>query len=939
MKKCFCFIILFFMHIAWSTEQNMSSDSSTIDITEDTFSEDQDSLPPLDVYPELVTFVEAGYPDSLIPQGITGAVTLSLLVSEEGTVDSVGLITGLHPVLDSLAVGAATRFLFTPGSAGGKSVPVYITYEYVFSGIDTYDTIPEYENVSGRLLQKGTRKPVSDAVVVAVFNDPETEISDSSTRSIIIGTDTLSFDSYLQKAGSFEGQSFENGHLVTTSDSAGFFRFISLPPGTVLLKVIANGCKQFTDNIEIRSGEKLDLLYRIEQQSYYDDNEIVVYGKQEEKEVSRRPLEAKIARRVPGFSGDVVKAVQALPGVARPMFGSTEIIIRGADWGDNGYYVDGIPIPTLWHTMDNLSVLNSNIIESIQLYSGGFGVQYGNVLGGVIDVQLKQASKDRWHCIADINLNRASLVLQIPFSEKLSFIGSARREYFMSLVSFFAETFADQVLDFSSYYYDYSLRLDYTPAAAHAISVSLLGAKDTLFQIFSREESGEDEGFSMGSNYKLGILGWDWKLSERWKNSFRYGIGPNSDKYNLTDDLAASKVSLSGFKHTIRNNLHFFPARKMSATLGIDIQLAPTTYKSTFKGYYWEDFERKDTSFSEQFDNLVGSVGGFLSCEIKPNDNWSITPEYRLDYFPDLQYSGSLIPELWNYENPKRFKWPYEPSFRLSSRYTLLPKHTVKGSLGSYNRSPGYAANDVWGNPDLEPSRGAQYTLGYEWTISDLISFDMQGYLNHQWDKPQWVWGKELTDDQEEHLVNRGKARMRGIEFFLRHDQSSRLFGWLSYSLAYSERYDYREKKWLVFDRNILNNLQLVLSYTLPKDNNLGLRLQYTDGYPYTPVKRVLYYDATDFRYVPEYGEYNSAKHTPYIGLDLRYEKKIAFKRTMMTFYISLDRILHFLQFITKDDGTPFYFPAEYPTYNYDYSKFEGFANFPSVSFGLTLEI
>jgi hypothetical protein len=350
-----------------------------------------------------------------------------------------------------------------------------------------------------------------------------------------------------------------------------------------------------------------------------------------------------------------------------------------------------------------------------------------------------------------------------------------------------------------------------------------------------------------------------------------------------------------------------------------------------------KNYGQRDTTFQRSTNFINGSVGGYISCEIKPLTNLSITPEYRLDYYPGLNFCGSLIPEFWDYDSKADFRWSYEPSLRLSSRYTLFPKHILKGSLGSYNKSPEYDANDTWGNPELEPARGSQYSLGYEWQISDLVSLDMQGYINKQWNKAQWVYGDELLANETKHIENRGKGRMRGLELFLRHNQGKRFFGWISYTLAYSERYDFKEKKWIVFDRNILNNLQVVSSINLKKNKNIGLRFQYTDGYPYTPAK-TSYYDATNFQYVPTLGETNSKKYAPFIGLDIRFEKKVAYKHSMMTFYVGCDRILHFLQYIKKDNGDPLYFPAEMPTYNIDFSKFEGFANYPSPSFGLSVE-
>ena len=69
--------------------------------------------------------------------------------------------------------------------------------------------------------------------------------------------------------------------------------------------------------------------YRISRESY-DNYEIVVYGKAEKKEVARQTLSVSEIKRVPGFGGDAIKVVRALPGVARPSFVSGDIIIRGS---------------------------------------------------------------------------------------------------------------------------------------------------------------------------------------------------------------------------------------------------------------------------------------------------------------------------------------------------------------------------------------------------------------------------------------------------------------------------------------------------------------------------------------------------------------------------------------------------------------------------------
>lgn len=105
--------------------------------------------------------------------------------------------------------------------------------------------------------------------------------------------------------------------------------------------------------------------------------------------------------------------------------------------------------------------------------------------------------------------------------------------------------------------------------------------------------------------------------------------------------------------------------------------------------------------------------------------------------------------ELWDYNSNKtKFRWSYEPTFRIQSRYRIFPEQTIKAALGTYNLSPKLMAIDKYGNPNLDPARSSQYSIGYQWQISDLLSFDIQGYLNKQWDKAQDVLWKELKEDE-----------------------------------------------------------------------------------------------------------------------------------------------------------------------------------------------
>lgn len=91
-------------------------------------------------------------------------------------------------------------------------------------------------------------------------------------------------------------------------------------------------------------------------------------------------------------------------------------------------------------------------------------------------------------------------------------------------------------------------------------------------------------------------------------------------------------------------------------------------------------------------------------------------------------------------------------------------------------------------------------------------------------------------------------------------------------------------------------------------------------------------------RYQSSSGKKRSERYPPFVGIDLSYSKKWLLKKSTITTYVELMRLLHFLKYVKRKDGTPIYAPFEAYAYNYDFSSLEGMAMFPVASFGVTWE-
>jgi TonB family protein len=849
--------------------------------------------------PVLVDFVRADYPPALLKQGVEGTVTMTLLVSEQGRVDSVAVIGGVHPELDSAVARAAARFVFTPAQAGGRPVPVLITYEYHVRFEDVVAPVEQRVNFTGIVVERGTRTPVEGANVYLSYQD--------STGDTALG---MPFTFYLKKIGALDGQSFQDNAVATATDSLGRFSFKSLPSGTVKVVIAAPYCERFIDRVVVLRDMALDVIFRVDRLSY-SDYEIVVYGKQERKEVSTRTLTVMEIQKLPGFSGDAIKVIQSMPGVARPTFVSGDIVVRGAPTWDSRFYLDGVLIPTLYHYGGLKSTYNSDALKSIDFYPGGFSSRFGSAVAGVVDLAGRNARRDRFHGYGDVNLIDASVMVEGPVGKKGGLLATVRRSHAGDLLNWAVQDagIIDLPVSVAPYYYDFVVRGDAAVGRSNSLFCTLFGSRDALELVVPFFRGGSSEVDSLAnrvqesSTFTMAIAGADSRIGDRFVNSARIAVNRDSGDASF---LGFARFGYGGWEYTIRDELRWTHSRRYVFAAGLD--------------FWWMDycqrsvFPNADNTFQyDTLDSHFGLVAPYVFFEWRPAEKVLVVPGLRFDYYHELKHDGAVVPEFWHYtafDNRRGISG--EPSLRLSARYETAPGQTAKFSIGTYNQSPqpmGFVTHTSLGNPFLPATKARHIVGGYEWRITDLVSVDIQAYHNQQWDIPVQTSIEELMRDPSTPRFSPGGiARMYGMELLLRHDQGGRFFGWLAYSLSRSERYA-GGTCWNVYGKDQPHNLQIVGSYRLPYEWQAGARLRFVSGNPETPVTGSVY-DVTNGYYRPLYGAVNSSRVDPFFQTDMRIDKKFIFDKWMLSFYLDCQNIFFYL-----------YASPEFTVYNYDFTQ------------------
>jgi len=600
-------------------------------------------------------------------------------------------------------------------------------------------------------------------------------------------------------------------------------------------------------------------------------------------------------KKVAGLGGDAVKVVQAMPGVARPSFASGEVVIRGAYTYDSKFSLDGINIPLLYHFGGLKSTYNADGLASLDFYPGGFGTSYGNAIGGVVDLKSKNPAQDRYHGKVDLSTLDASARVEGPiYKDKVSFMATARRSHFGELLQVVqdaveesrGENFGTTIVPI---YRDATARLDVTPSKDHRISMTYFGSYDSLGVLFedtnlgSDELGGETNSVKQRLSFNLSGASYEANIGDRLKNRFS-AFYTNQIFNTSVFGFFQQKLRSDGVQFS--NNLAWKANDKMTVNSGfdgyagnIDLTLNINTGDAISKDVI-NDWE-------------YAQLGGYVNLEWQPNDRLQLIPGIRYDYYHHLDYDGGLVPEFTNYGDWNHKRFAADPSVRLNGRFKLNENHLVKGAIGTYNQEPqpqGQATHPRWGNPKLLSTKAAHYVSGYEWKITDLISLDLQGYFNSQCDIPRQATSDDVKRDGKEskNFYDDGKGRTFGMELMLRHYQGERFFGWLAYTLARSERWDPKSNDWALFQKDQTHNIQLVGSFKLRKNWELGGRLRYVTGNPTTPVVNNKNENGDDHFIQPEYGLLNSERLDPFFQFDFRAEKKFIFKRAILTAYADI---------------------------------------------------
>jgi TonB family protein len=807
--------------------------------------------------PKLAKFVEAGYPDAEKASGRAASVVVQIAISAAGTVDAVQVIQSAGAAFDAAAVAAIQQFLFEPAEVDHRPSPIRINYRYDFVIRDEAPTTAQFS---------GLVKNHQSGAALAGVN---------------IALDT--------------GQS-------ALTDPAGRFEFDGVPPGKHRVTLQRSDLKPLQSEESFEAGKKLEATYAVEfneppetAADDSDDLEIVIIAPTLTKQVVSTQVDADQARRVAGTSGDVLKIVENLPGVARATAGSGQVIVWGAAPEDTRVYVDGMHIPLLYHFGGFRSVIHSDLVRSVELIPGGYGAQYGRGLGGLVKVDTREPSTDRLHGSASVDLIDASVTATGPIASQVSAAVSARRSH---LAGVLGQVTSKDVTAFFPIpqYYDGQARVRYQAAKSSYVELGGMLSSDELSRTVANSDPAYRKQENKSLRFQRAYLRYETETSDGGKVSVLPWVG--WDRSTLTGRFGGTPTVLSvdtrdyGFRASYRGRAAPF----LTAEVGLDLEAAshsarrvgsvtapPREGDARAFGQPPSDQVNVDT-----WDTLEGSAAPYVEGDFAVfDDKLHLVPGLRLE--PQVTSVSKRVPTegVFAAQGVYTSDTAIEPRFAV--RYAMSRRVTFKAAFGQYRQAA--QPEDLsasFGNTTLGSARARHLLFGGAFELGRAVSLETTVFHSSSTDLV--VRNASSSPLIAQALVNGGEGRSYGAQFLLRRELAAGFFGWVAYTILRSERLDAGSHAYRLFDYDQTHVLTALASYDLGKGFDVGVRGRYTSGYPRTPVIGS-YFDSRRASYEPILGAKNSIRIPDFVELDVRVSKRFKLAHGAIELYLDVQNI------------------------------------------------
>lgn len=799
----------------------------------------------------------------------------------------------------------------------------YLEYlEKNISNADTVNYAVSTQNKEGKIISSVPKTgdySVNEEYIVYKIGNPSGQSSDG--KVILSGT-----ISHPESGDALAGVVVYVPKLKigAVTNSVGFFS-IELPKGQYQLEFRMVGMRPTVRNIIVYSDGILNVQMA---ENTNQLNEVIVSANRENivrnVRMGVEKINVKMLKQIPMGMGevDLFKSSLLLPGVQSVGEASSGYNIRGGSADQNLILLNSAPIINPSHFFGFFSAFNSDMIEDVTLYKSGIPAKFGGRVSSVMDIILKEGSKEKFNVSGGVSPLTGRFMIEGPVvKKKASFIISSRATYSDWILRQLKNI---QLQKSSASFYDVQGMLVVDPNDKNSFSLSGYLSNDN----FDYYKESAITYRNLATTFK-----WRHVYNPRFSSQFTATIS----NYDYQDNAKQDSTSYYSLyyrlnQQIIRADFTWRPLENHKIDYGLDVtsySLLPGTQKPV--GIY-SDIPLKQLETEKAVEPAI-----YISDEYDVSSRILLSGGLRFTMFttfgPRSQYVYSansprtlenIIDTVFFNKGSILKSYP-GLEFRFSSRFVITPDLSVKAGiqrnyqyLHMISNTTSMTPTDIWKLSDnyIKPQRGDQFSFGiYKNINSKALEFSVETYYKILNNILDYKGGAELlmNDHLETDIIN-GNGKAYGVELMLKK-QVGMLTGWLSYTYSrvlLKVNGKFEEEKvnngnYFPANYDKPHDLKFVANMKFFRRFNFTTNFVYNTGRPITypvayynflNVNRVFYSERNEFR-IPDYMRLDFAAT---INGNLK-AKKLNHSSLTFTVYNALGRRNPYSIFFKAEDG------------------------------------
>lgn len=654
-------------------------------------------------------------------------------------------------------------------------------------------------------------------------------------------------------------------------------------------------------------------------------------------------IQSEKLRNISAGMPDILRSIQALPGIAVNNEFKADFNVRGGNQDENLVLVNSAVVYEPFHIKEasnaSVGIFNMDLIQKVDLITGGFSAKYGDKMSSVLNIKYREGNKTNFKGAASLSLAYLDGYLEGPITDNFSFVFGIRKsylEYVLSLIDY------KDISSAKPSFYDLQGVLAYQVSASDKILFEFIHAGDdfsyepsrqNLYSPYTGTFQNQSAEFNStkneNENYKatyfsnlFDIQSFNFLSSRtllksavsyymQTDNEYRLFLRDENQKINILsggtkyyDRINTERLTYDSLKiETLELKTEITHQFSKTYEINAGVNFQNITYSQTADDIY--AYIRRSNFTNPNLENIDTLItrgeyakeapvkvqshkyNAYLENILQMNNNLTVNIGGRADYF-DLNEDFSFSP-------------------RINIGYSLSTNTRIRAAWGYYYQSPIYhqLKTSVKSDTNTQSQLAIHYIVGFDHSIqlsnkeNSYLNLKIEAYYKDYHNLISSYFGifERLTYSH----YNDATGSAKGFDLYAILNVSG-FYCWLSYGLLFAKE-DKITDEIGEYPRytDQRHTLSFVSNIDLGSSWYFALRAYYGSGFPFTPKTAVKTNGTWEWKSEKTHSNYLPA----YKRIDIRLSKDFAFSNSILNVFIDVSNVLNFKNIQSYEYKTP----------------------------------